>query len=294
MNYIYFNYGKIPEYLNYSINSVLSIEKDARIILCSDVKLKTQGVESLNIDSMDDLIAKKDKILKIFSKLNYDQNPLWFTSILRVYALNYVSKQLNLDNFTHFDNDVLIYKSIEKIKKENFFNDNSINITKSDNDHLVFGFSYFPNIQLIENLCDLFDEILENYSYFSSNYARGKNLTEMRMLKIAESISPELFNILDSLPYKNNKYIFDPSSYGQYLNGTHLKRGNYYFKRRFVSTNHIVGREIKSKRIKPHYKNKTPFVYFNNRNYDLVNLHIHSKNLHKFLSKDFKKIINLK
>ena len=36
MNYIFFNIGKTPNYLNYSINSVLSLEKDARVIFCSD------------------------------------------------------------------------------------------------------------------------------------------------------------------------------------------------------------------------------------------------------------------
>ena len=293
MNYIFFNFGKTPKYLNYSINSVLSVEKDARIILCSDDQFEINGIESLNSNSLDNLSAKKDQILKIFSKQNFDQNPLWFSSILRVYALNYVSKNLNLDSFTHFDNDVLIYKNIEEIKQKKYFKENSINITKSDNDHLVFGFSYFPNIELIENLCNSFDEILQNYDYYSNYFARGKNLSEMRMLKIIDTINPQLFNILDSLPYGNKEYLFDPSSYGQYFDGTHLKRGNYYFKRRYISTSHIVGREIKSNRIKPIYKNKSPFVRYENKNFELVNLHIHSKNLGKFLNKKYKKVINL-
>ena len=113
------------------------------------------------------------------------------------------------------------------------------------------------------------------------------------MLQIAESLNPNLFNILESLPYDNNEILFDPSSYGQYFDGTHLKRGNHYFKRRYVSTNHIVGREIKSNRIKPVFKNKTPYVKFENKNFDLVNLHIHSKNLDKFLNKDYKTVASL-
>ncbi len=293
MNYIFFNFGKIPKYLNYSINSVLSMEKDARIILCSDDKLDIDGIESLDSNSLNGLLAKKTQIFKIFSKHNFDQNPLWFSSILRVYALNYVSKKLNLDYFSHFDNDVLIYKNIEEIKQEKYFNENSINITKSDHDHLVFGFSYFPNLELIENLCNFFDEIFENYNYFSNNYARGKNLSEMRMLKIVETMNPDMFNILDALPYNNNKYLFDPSSYGQYFDGAHLKRGNYYFKRRYISLSHTVGREIKSKRIKPIYQNKSPLVRFENKSYELVNLHMHSKNLGKFLNKNYNKVIDL-
>ena len=115
----------------------------------------------------------------------------------------------------------------------------------------------------------------------------------MRMLQIAESLNPNLFNILESLPYDNNEILFDPSSYGQYFDGTHIKRGNYYFKRRYVSTNHLVGREIKSSRIEPIFKNKTPYVKFENKNYQLANLHIHSKNLNKFLNNKYKTIISL-
>ncbi len=293
MNYIFFNAGTTPNYLNYSINSVLSLDKNARIIFCSDREIKVKGIESLNSALIDGFSEKKEQILKIFSRLNFDQNPLWYSSILRVYALNYVSKHLNLESFTHFDNDVLLYKNIEELKQKNCFNNNSINITKSDNKHLVFGFSYFPNIELIESLCEFFDEILENYEYFSNNYARGKNLNEMRMLQIAESLNPNLFYILDSLPYYDSQILFDPSSYGQYFDGTHLKRGNHYFKRGYVSTNHIVGREIKSNRIKPVFKNKTPYVKFENKNFDLVNLHIHSKNLDKFLNKDYKTVASL-
>ena len=293
MNYIFFNIGKTPNYLNYSINSVLSLEKDARVIFCSDKETSIKGIESLNTDYLEGFSEKQEQILKIFSKLNFDQNPLWYSSILRVYALNFVSKHLNLKSFTHFDNDVLLYKNIEELKQKNCFNNKSINITKSDNNHLVFGFSYFPNIELIENLCEFFDEILQNYRYYSNNYSRGKNLSEMRMLQIAESLNPNLFNILESLPYDNNEILFDPSSYGQYFDGTHIKRGNYYFKRRYVSTNHLVGREIKSSRIEPIFKNKTPYVKFENKNYQLANLHIHSKNLNKFLNNKYKTIISL-
>lgn len=293
MNFIFFNIGKTPKYLNYSINSILSLEKDARVIFCSDTEIKKEGIEFLNSTSLEGFSEKKAQILKIFSNSEINQNPLWYSSILRVYVLNFVAKHLNLENFTHFDNDVLIYKNIENLKQKNYFNNQLISITKSDNNHLVFGFSYFPKIELIDNLCSYFDEILQNYSYFSDNYARGKNLNEMRMLKIAESLNPNLFYILDSLPYNNNQILFDPSSYGQYFDGTHLKRGNHYFKRRYVSTNHIVGREIKSNRIKPIFKNNTPYVEFENNKYDLVNLHIHSKNLRKFLNKEFKSVISL-
>ena len=89
------------------------------------------------------------------------------------------------------------------------------------------------------------------------------------------------------------RLLFDPSSYGQYLDGLHLKRGNYIFKRRWVSTNDIVGKEIMSKRIKVKFDNSKPFVEFSNQNFDVVNLHVHSKRLQKYLPSNYKKYLNL-
>ena len=60
MNYIYFNFGKTPSYLNYSINSVLSLEKDARVIFCSDQVNKIKGIDSLNTNSLEEFSKKRN------------------------------------------------------------------------------------------------------------------------------------------------------------------------------------------------------------------------------------------
>tara|TARA_B100000686_G_scaffold120320_1_gene127343 strand:+ start:1532 stop:2413 length:882 start_codon:yes stop_codon:yes gene_type:complete len=293
MNYILFNIGKTPKYLKYCINSILSIDKEAKVTLCTDDDLNLNNVEIVNFDKISELKSKQQEIKKLFFNTKFNENPLWAASILRVYALYYVGLSNDIKDFIHFDNDVIIYKNLKDIKNDILLDDKRISITESDNNHLVFGYSYFPNIENAERLCNSFDQILENYQYFSNNFARGGQLNEMRMLKITETINPNLFSILNSLPYEGPKYLFDPSSYGQYLNGTNTKRGNYFFKRSYVSTSHVVGREIKSKRIKVNYKGKIPTVYFENQSFKLVNLHVHSKKLEKFLPKEYKNIVKL-
>ena len=61
-------------------------------------------------------------------------------------------------------------------------------------------------------------------------------------------------------------------------------------KRRWVSPTEIIGSEIKSKRIKVKISDKKPFVEFDNTKIDIANLHVHSKNLKKFLPKHYKKL----
>ena len=139
----------------------------------------------------------------------------------------------------------------------------------------------------------MFDKILNNYEFYVNNYAKGAPLIEMRMLGISEKLEKDLFNSLPILPYDNKEIIFDPSSYGQYLNGSHLKRGNYIFVRRWISTGHIVGRELKSKRILVNYSNNKPTVKYDNSIFELANLHVHSKKLHKFLPSKYRNIVSI-
>ena len=98
-----------------------------------------------------------------------------------------------------------------------------------------------------------------------------------------------MFNILPSLPYSSDiNIIFDPASYGQFFNGMHHRRGNYIFKRRWVNTKDIVGREIKIK--KELFQNfQIIYQLYNSKikNVSLTNLHIHSKNLDKFLFNNY-------
>ena len=82
-------------------------------------------------------------------------------------------------------------------------------------------------------------------------------LNEMRILGIINKEIEGFFNILPSLPYFSvNNLIFDPSSYGQFLNGLHHRRGNYFIKRRWVSPTQEIGREITSKGLRLNLKSK--------------------------------------
>ena len=286
MNYLLFHIGNLPDHFFVCINNILSVDRDAKIFLLTDSNLNLKGINVVNIEELDDLLTKKNEILSIFKDTILESNPLWYTSFLRVFGLRYASKYFGIDKFVHFDNDVLIYKSFSEIIESGVIKENTINITQTDDTKLVFGYSYFDNQKNLKILEEYFEKVLKNNSYYVNNFHKGKPLHEMRVLKLAAESNPSVFSVLPSLPYQN-KIIFDPAAYGQYLNGTHLKRGNFIFKRRWISTDHIVGRELKSKRIKTVFKKRQPLVLFEDRSYELVNLHVHSKNLNKFVSSSY-------
>jgi hypothetical protein len=290
MNYLLFHVGELPKHFYICVNNILSVDKQAKIYLASDKKINIKNVNVININGFDNLVDKKNQILSMYKDTNLENNPLWYASFLRVFALMTISSNFKLKQFVHFDNDVLIYEPFNKIDEKKAISNNKINITQHDIKNLVFGYSYFDSYENLKYLNDFFEKVLNNHTEFANNFNRGKNLNEMKILNLALENNPNSFSILPSLPYQG-EIIFDPASYGQFLNGTDLKRGNYVFKRRYISTNQIVGRELKSKRISVKFENSRPIVNFENKPFRLMNLHVHSKNLNKYVSQDYKNYI---
>ena len=91
---------------------------------------------------------------------------------------------------------------------------------------------------------------------------------------------PSLFNLLPVVPKEISDEVFDPASYGQYLGGTKDR-----FSKKFTDENHLPGKMIKEGFIEPKIYNSYPKIVFNNNEFELINLHVHSKKIKKFLPK---------
>tara|TARA_A100001015_G_C15025536_1_gene730293 strand:- start:1486 stop:2376 length:891 start_codon:yes stop_codon:yes gene_type:complete len=296
MKYILFNYGEIPEYLDLTINSILTVDQNAEIVFISDKKLSSNVITNIDIRDYPDLISLKENLYDYFKDSNFSsiKYPVFFTSLLRVFSIAKIAEMENIQQFVHFDNDVIIYKSFDELSSTKVFDHKNTNITKITNNKLSFGYSFFPTIDSAKFLSDKSLNILENNEYYSNNFQFGTHLSEMKILGIINIKYEEFISILPSLPYRNEAgIIFDPSSYGQYFNGLHHRRGNYVIRKRWVSPTEIIGSEIKSKRIKVKIVDKKPFVEFDNTKIDIANLHVHSKNLKKFLPKHYKNYLSL-
>ena len=104
-------------------------------------------------------------------------------------------------------------------------------------------------------------------------------MNEMAALNIAYKLNPEYFNLLPILPNENSTILFDPASYGQFLGGVDKK----IFSKKYSTKNHYVGKFIQEKKLIPKFDNTGPHVLFKQQRYELSNLHIHKKNLQKFM-----------
>ena len=276
----------MPKYLKYSINTILQVDKTSKVFFITDQKIEIVD-KRVKVFQIKDLDSKYIKRIYQEDYFSGEQNDLWETSLMRVFYINELVNLENIEEFIHFDLDVLIYKSFEEIKSS--FLMNKINITQLTKNFLVFGYLFIPKKHLYNELTEIIFKIFENRFYYEKKYYDTKRLNEMKMLFIAYDKNPELFNLIQVLPNKNISHVFDPGSYGQFLGGTHNKK----FSKGFIDSEHIVGLEILKKNIKPATLKNKYGVIKDDTFYELANLHVHSKKLKNFLPQNYKNIISI-
>jgi hypothetical protein len=219
----------------------------------------------------------------------FENNPLWLNSVLIIFYLEQFVKTIKNKDVVHFDNDVLIYKPIKDVDSD-LISPDKLNITPASPKKFVFGYSVIQNPEPLSIICDQINQIadygIENK--WSFNY--GKPINEMQFLGEIYSENKNTINLLPTLPYESN-IIFDPSNYGQYFDGTHTHPHKLLSRKKVYNQNETIDREIKVKRIKPFFKNGEPFVVWDHKKFQLMNLHIHSKRFKNYLPKEYKNYI---
>ena len=146
---MFYSEKTVPDYMKYSINTVLSVDKDASIYFCTDEKVNFKNVKTLKLSEIASDITKNIR----------DSNLDHKSSIARIFYLNDVMRELNLKYFVHFDNDVLIYKPFSSLK--NVFMENKLSITKPSNSKIIFGYSYINSSEVLSKLTKKIIETIE-------------------------------------------------------------------------------------------------------------------------------------
>ena len=262
MNYLYFHMGNYPDHLIDSIKSVTVNDPDSKIFLCGDRCINLPNVKFIESSK---IISRQTKLAIDSSLWKYDPNPLWRSSIYRLFYLMDMMEHFDLNDFVHFDSDVLLFHSFDKIKESINLNKTGLHITPCNDHELVFGYSYCNSYIKLCSICDLVLQSMYDSSFLQSLIKDHPN--EMQILSGIKKITDFIID-LPTIPILNNEYVFDPSSYGQYLFGTHSGEPVGWH-----GDHHWIGRMIKDKKLNIRILNGFPYV----NNSKIVNLHIHSK-----------------
>jgi len=251
MNYILIQQNYETEVLDKIINNILNLESVNNVILVTKEKWKKRKYTT---------IQKSDLISNTLIEL---YNPF---GIPRILILKQIFEKFELDHAVHFDEDVLLLKRYNEIKS--LFIKNKINLTSLNYSKISYGFSFFDNTELLEDINKKFVNNL--LIYYKKQDLDKKKVTEDKILKDIYFSNKHLFNLLPVIPLDHN-VVFDPISYGRYLSGSSsikkkIMPGNYRY------LDEEVGIDIAAKRLNIDIKNNDLKLKWNNKSFELASL----------------------
>lgn len=266
MNYFLVHLGHYPYWLIDSINSIKKSDEQASIYLCGDSSEKINGVCNLKLEN----IISEMTLQAMNSQLwKNDPNPLWKTSLYRIFILLDMMNEIKSEDFVHFDSDVILFESFENAKKSINQKIKALHITRCNDTEVVFGYSYCNSYNKLFEIASYIKEAMYNNAVLQSLIYNHPN--EMQILNGIQKKTNNCIIDLPILPNKDLEYIFDPSSYGQYLFGTHNGHPAGWY-----GDHHYIGKLIGQNKLFVQIKNK-PTATIEENTSKIINLHIHSK-----------------
>ena len=263
MNYVLVSLGRTPDHLKYCLQQILTIDKEKTLYLITDQNIVCDKVIVLNVN---------DFVLPdIGNYLKHDPDPLWYTSLLRIFYLDAFLK-IKKEPIIHFDNDVLIFYPSSVV---DLYTQNEVYITPHKNTEYAFGFSIIKN-------ADKFNALTERiYNLILLGEQKVKEmLTETHEMSLLGYCGKDLIKDLPvhpSLFAPYGDFIFDPSSYGQFVDGT--PNGHTPG---FIDETQLVGDCLKKYPPVINFINKAPMLDFEEKTYKIYNLHVHTKRLNRY------------
>lgn len=260
MNYFLFHKGNLPKHILICLRNILKINSSNKIYFCTDQKIKFN-------ESQIEVIPLNAFNVSEINFLTYDPNPLWHTSLLRIFYINEFLKFYKIP-IIHYDNDVLCYYDFNTIKN-NY--ESEIYITPHKQTEYTFGFSYINNF----DKWNILTERIYNLILQGENFVKNQTKDHIHEMRLLNFCGKDLLTDFCVYPPVKKDYIFDPSSYGQYLDGTPNGEQPGY-----IDLNHTVGSQLK--KTDQIIFDKKPYLISEGNTYSIFNLHIHSKKLEKY------------
>jgi len=281
MNFVLFHNGPIfPAHVKYCVDNIVHFNPNSKIYFISNHNEKlNDNVEHLNINDL-----KSKEVLKTGFFNDSPDRILFRNSLFRFLFINELINEKQLTDTVHFDNDIMVYEDFSKFT--NILQQTDISITPHSANEYVCGFMYMKsNINIIADLFLRLVTLDKNslYNLAGANFMPN----EMRLLYLLNR-EKHCITMLPVLPlgeFSNNfdkfNSVFDPSSYGQHIDGTPDNKTPGWVAPR--NLHRAIDPYLNTGEISIVFENKLPFIKYEDKLIKLNNLHIHSKQTHKFI-----------
>lgn len=229
----------------------------------------------------DIILIDCDELPKTFAQVDNNSTDFWHLTSSRFMYIYEFMKRDNIHNVFHMENDVVIYyncKTIMNNLDDNFY------IPFDSFKRNIASLVYIPNEKVYKKILDNYDfskNDMENFAIIKKKTDKIQQFPIFHNNVVINDINEDEYKFVCS-NYDKFKYIFDAAAIGQYLGGID-HANNPADTTGFVNETCV----IKYDKYKFEWKiiddMKKPFIIINDESYPIFNLHIHSKNLEKFV-----------
>jgi len=279
MNIVLVCTGNFQEYILTNIQQLLRLGHK-NIFVLTDESFFNNFIQFGDSIRLIDVTTLTDTY-KYFSNTKMDKTfrgGFWTYASLRFFYIYEFMREYNVSDVIHLENDVLVYYNCDELIDK--FDKNFTYIPFDTFKRTIPSIVYIPTSDVFKKILDLYDygrNDMDNFSIIQKKSGLIKNLPIFPYENIAlEEVA------FVSQNYNNFKYVFDAAAIGQYLGGVDprniagnttgfinetcvIKYNNYKFE--WITINGI----------------KKPFIEINGEQIPIFNLHIHCKNLSKFI-----------
>ena len=267
--------NNLQSYIFDNIKHLKAFDNNDIVVITDSKFIDLFDATDVTLISIDSLIPS---YVEFTSKINETfRNGFWEMTSYRFKALYEYMKHYNISNILHIENDVLIYKNIDTIK---FHNMNKLLLTMDSKNRCIPGLMFIPNNEILKKCLDIFKPSLNDMQNFSNCYYMLSDYIDTLPIFLEDNN-----NDVTNMITKNFKYyncIFDAAAIGQYLGGID-PRNKAGDTKGFVNETCIIDYSKYNFIWKTENNKKNPYIIINNIEYSIVNLHIHCKELNKFI-----------
>jgi hypothetical protein len=281
MDYVLIYLGPVPPHVSDCINQICKVDPSSKIYFCGDQNYSHAHIQYVPVWD----VLREDKVGNFMQR--YDSNPLWKTSLQRVFILNGFLQKFRIP-VVHFDTDILIYKPFEAIAKYvptyNYITPAS---SKQFHGESTKNFSYciINDIEAFNELALKIETLIKTYPCSAIRNTLGSMVHEMSLLAY---FSEGLLKDLPVIPGNDfDGIIFDAGSYSFYLDGMDARfHHSEMAKSGKVMPGYIIASYLipLKDQFKIEFDKYTgPSLTVDSKTYSIMSLHMHSKNLNKFM-----------
>ncbi len=232
-------------------------------------------IEEINLIAAEDL---NDYNFSVISRLDKNfRNGFWHYCSLRLFYICSYMDKYQLTNCLHLENDVQIYYNPVNLN----FNSTKLCCVFDAYHRVIPSIIFIPNASVFKDILKYYNPLLNDME----NLARfGEDIIERLPIFLEDNTTDQHKMVTKN--YGKYQMIFDGAAIGQYLGGVDPRNINGD-SRGFVNETTIIkyDKYTFQWQLDKETNLYKPYVLVNNIAYPIFNLHIHSKQLHKFMAK---------